>query len=233
MTGRPSNVSVLRTKPLDGAGYFVRDWQLWLQDVAGLAARIDDAETRLAFVAGTPLGAVAPVYLTDTHANRVANYPPGNYPAGSLFFESDRTLWFWNTGAAWKFVSGTYAAALAALPGGLGTDDTNLLFRATDYLHTWRWSGAAWGFDGGDASGYLVAVPVAATPPMGGLWQLCDGSSVLVAQPGATTALVTTPNLTTAPFLRGAWATLVANDLLTLAGAGTANSIGLDWYMRR
>lgn len=87
---------------------------------------------------------------------------------------------------------------LANIPGGFNAGDAGQLFTATDYQHRYRWTGSAWQFLEGDASGYMVMSKPDGTAPNGGLWGLCDGSAYNVAQSNGTVISVTTLNLTTA-----------------------------------
>ncbi len=137
--------------------------------------------------------------LADTHANRLSSYPASSYPAGTLFFETDRTLTYVNLLVSgtltWTYLSGIGYAVLASAYSGLGVADTNLLFFATDYFHLYRWTGAAFVFaPADDGSGYFRWDR---TTPNMGLWQICDGTAVNVAKADATgTTSVTTPNAT-------------------------------------
>lgn len=86
------------------------------------------------------------VVLYDTHANRLANYPAGNYVAGTLFYETDRQVIYVDTGTVWLYAVGIEYNSLASRPGDLGTNDVGFLFVASDYSDTvsYRWSGTAW-----------------------------------------------------------------------------------------
>jgi hypothetical protein len=155
--------------------------------------------------------------LHDTHANRINNVvstqTPPYYGRGRflryLYHESDTgamylcelvaniPTWIWVGGVAVVF-------GPASLPAGLGTNDAGYLAFETTFFHAYRWNGANWTFAPGDSgAGYVVASPTSAAP-FGGLWQLCDGSTVSVSKGDGTTTNVATPNLTGNTFIFGA-----------------------------
>ena len=103
---------------------------------------------------------------------------------------------------------------LANIPAGLNLGDTGQRFYATDYQHWYRWIGAGWAYDDGDAgSGFIAWFTIA---PRTGRWQLCNGAaSVSESRQDGTAGLVafsglaagTMPDLITTPtYLRGAGA---------------------------
>jgi hypothetical protein len=111
---------------------------------------------------------------------------------------------------------------MANIPTRLGSADAGQLFTATDYQHTYVWTGSAWEFAAGDASGYTVIGKPDGSPPDGGLWGLCDGSAYDVAQPDGTLASVATQALTAGAFLTGdAPGAAVASAATWAAGAKT------------
>lgn len=147
-------------------------------------------------VTGVPL-------IRDVWAN-LPLYPAASYPLGTVFYATDWLISYAvqqpggvNT---WIYYNGIYEAALASIPTALiGTYERNLIFRASDYLHNWIWSGSAWslttgGFHPGDI--YYYASP-SLVPNSDALWQVCDGSTVPVSQDNATlvnTAVPVRPN---------------------------------------
>jgi hypothetical protein len=89
---------------------------------------------------------------------------------------------------------------LADLPSGLSTKDQNTWFYAEDYFHTYLWNGSVWHFAPGDpGSGFILGF---LDTPQGGLWQLCNGSTVAQAKDDGTTQNVTVPDYTTASYLK-------------------------------
>lgn len=128
------------------------------------------------------------VTVRDTHANR-ASYPAANYPKGTIYFETDRTLYYMvqlpdGVTPTWIFFNGTWIDVFANLPT-LGANDRYVTFFATDFLQGWVWNGSAWHFAVGSSSDYLLSVfPGSTTPP--GVWGLCDGSTYTVTQDNAT-----------------------------------------------
>ncbi len=143
--------------------------------------------------------------LEGTHAERV-DIDPNNLSAPhSLFYETDTGVTYISVGEigslVWVYFSGVHYDVLASIPTTLGVDDEGYLFGATDYLHEWRWDGAAWHFAPGDpGSGYIVA---GVDVPLGGLWAACTGAGVTVATDAGLTASITSPNLTGDVFIRG------------------------------
>lgn len=93
----------------------------------------------------TQLGALASS-IQDTHANRLANFPAASSPKGTLFWETDRTVLYINTGTAWTYRLGIMRAAYASRPTDLGANDSDFKFYATDRTITYRWSGTVWNY---------------------------------------------------------------------------------------
>ena len=120
----------------------------------------------------TGLGTV----LEDTHANRLALYPAANSPVGTLFWETDRSVFYIieeNAGVlSWEYSAGMYSASFANRPTDLGTSDAGFLYFPSVYIHICRWSGSGWAIiDGG--GGYIVDSLVA----LGAGFVLCDGAA--------------------------------------------------------
>lgn len=147
-----------------------------------------------------PIGAVATIFQ-DTHANRIglAKYSPSTLPIGSVFWETDRTLLYFNQGtfgtSHWQYSLGTYSlsqAGVAGVIGALTAVDTNLLLEVTDYAHILKWNGAnlIWG-PGERGSGESCLFEV---DPTGPGWHLYDGSTATFLKSdgtlGTTGALV-------------------------------------------
>lgn len=168
---------------------------------------------------GRPHYPAPPWAQEDTHANRLALYPAASFPDGARFFETDRTVTYVAVAGVWTYAAGEMAAAIASLPS-LGAADAGFRFLATDYRHTFRWTGSAWEFAPGDAgSGFFQDFAIAP----GAEWQICDGSATTYAKADGTTAAFTTPNLTTGAYRKGAAAggytgTVNAAGTVTLAG---------------
>ncbi len=135
--------------------------------------------------------------LEDTHANRLANYPANSYPVGTLFWETDRTVYYLNTGTVgaqvWTYTAGEFSCTQATLPADLGTTDGGFLANVFDYGHLLIWSGAAWTWGPGDAgSGMLQLFEV---DPAGAGWHLYDGSTVSYLKADGTLGSIVLPNL--------------------------------------
>lgn len=146
-------------------------------------------------LSGLPgLGTQASV-IEDTHVNRV------RYPASQnqrvLFFEVDRFSLYLSVVSSgqwvWLWIAGTLNDATDSLTGkptDLVTTDQGFLYRSAFFGRVWRWSGSQWNYsDGSLGAGALVTTVVtlpAFGPPLGGLWQECDGSVVSIAHDDAT-----------------------------------------------
>lgn len=79
--------------------------------------------------------------LIDTHANRLANFPAGNYQPGTLFFETDRTVLYVDKAGVWNFAAGMYEDVFANRPIDLAAPDESFLFFATDTVALYAWNG--------------------------------------------------------------------------------------------
>lgn len=140
--------------------------------------------------------------VDHTHAERLLNYLPADFPLGTGFFESDRRLFYVNqtvSGAnAWVYVAGLMITTVAAQPIDLGVNDAGVQIWLPLQNHHFSWSGTAWQFD--DEEGGHFSERVSA--PTGAGWQLCDGTATdylqLVAGVIIATAF-TTPDEVTAP----------------------------------
>lgn len=134
------------------------------------------------------------VTIRDTHANR-ASYPAANYPQGTVYLETDRTLYYmvqFPAGVAtWVFFQGTWISTYSNLPT-LGINDRWVQFFATDFLQGWYWDGAAWHFAPGSSSGYSLQIFPGLTTLPPGVWGLCDGSTYSITQDDATLVNFTT-----------------------------------------
>lgn len=153
--------------------------------------------------------------IRDVWAN-LALYPAANYRLGTVFQATD-----WNVSyavqfpggvATWVYYNGIYENLLANIPSALlGPRDRSLLFRASDYLHNWQWTGTVFSLfaaaNNGFAGGLLPTTVMYNNggPPFGGtgaLWQACNGATVLVSQENGTTANQTVPTIADGWFVR-------------------------------
>lgn len=172
-------------------------------DLASLLPRILDLERLMVLINDTSqFAGGGGTVLVGTHADRLA-IDASTVGIGTVFFETDRTVFYIAVDAGsglhkWVYASGVFSSTLSGIPT-LGANDVNFLFGATDYLHLWRWTGAAWHFAPGDpGSGFIVA-----GSPVGGAWAACTGGSVTIATDAGGTTSVTTPNLTGEVFIKG------------------------------
>ncbi len=160
-----------------------------------------------------PIGTGA-IYA-DTHANRLTNFPPGNYIVGTLFWETDRFALYRvrdNAGTKVWTLMLTRPASLNSIlsrPADLGVEDAGYLVTITGGLgQFWqRWDGTNWIFHLGWYMDAEANRPVVASCSVGfvfvsidynyqawfvtfGAWQLWPGfggpaSGTLGAIPGA------------------------------------------------
>lgn len=111
--------------------------------VGDILYRVDRSTDPPVAVAVSALGRT----LQDSHANRIANYPPANYEVGTIFVENDRGITYViydNAGTnVWAYLTGTEIGPIANLPVDLGTFDERFRFLATDTGAHLRWNGTA------------------------------------------------------------------------------------------
>jgi hypothetical protein len=80
----------------------------------------------------------------------VANHSsrPSPLEKGQLLVEDDRRLMFVSmdigSGLEWVYVAGMWSDTYTNRATTFGAAETGLLFYASDYLHTWKWTGSAW-----------------------------------------------------------------------------------------
>lgn len=92
-------------------------------------------------------------------------------------------------------------ANLSTLAGTLTAANSGQLVYVTDYNHMLRWDGASFGWGPGEnGSGYISAFLNDPSPTTG--WQVCDGSGTTKLNSDGSTSVVTTPNYTTASYLK-------------------------------
>ncbi len=145
--------------------------------------------------------------ISDTWAN-LSLYPASNYAVGIGFFATDRTVAYsvqeTSPGVKnWIYYNGVYEAPIASVPVDLDDTSRDLVFRASDYLHSWIWDAGFTLTTGGLPPGtMLFANP---GPPFGGfgqLWHLCDGATVDVSQNDATLVSTVLPTIANTWFVR-------------------------------
>lgn len=126
---------------------------------------------------------------------------------------------------AW--MAGTEPMTYAAFTGRtFYASDGGYTVDITDYEHTIIWDGANWRWSPGDGSKYFQDSD--GTQPNGGVWQLCDGSTVnvMIITAGVVSLLsFTTPDTTGATFFRGGAYTGVVSP----TSAPTFNASGLTF----
>lgn len=180
---------------LDAALAPIRTELATLQEAISFQGQIDDL-TRLVWTINDSQGKPGVVVICDTHANR-AKYPATSFPNGAIYRETDRKA-VYITGppdklGVWVYSAGVMqssSSTLADLPVDLGANDSGFEFRSSVFYRKWTWDGAAWHYsDGGVGAGSQVSTSGPA--PSGGLWQVCDGSTVACALDNATVGNLT------------------------------------------
>lgn len=116
----------------------------------------------------------------------------------------------------WFFAAGTmHCVLLADLPGDLGLADDGFLADEAEYEHCYKWNGLGWRFaKQDDHQAGQISASAEGGAPLGGVWQICDGSTVTVSAGDGTTVN------RTAPALQGdTWIVGTAVDTPTRAAA--------------
>jgi len=173
------------------------------------------------------------VVIQDLHVNRKL-YPPASYALGSLYWETDRTVWYLNAvvkaANTWIYVDGTDHGTLSNIPTDLGANDSNFQYEVTDYAHILKWNGSGWAFLGNDASNYFIDGTGTAPSPVG--WHACDGSTVTYLKSDGTTGTTTVPNTnSTAAYVKSSGSysnTITSANAPGLTGHTASNTTGIS-----
>ena len=179
-------------------------------------------------IGSTPSAAVpATSHHSGSHAQRLS-VAAASVPVGTMFYETDRTLFYMAVTSGgtriWRYVSGTSRAAIANKPTGLGAGDAGLLFHATDYRRTWRWTGAVW--TRADSEDPRQVIWTDEDPGTG--WALANGSASNRTTDTATVEAFTLPDLI-GSYVKGASAytgsvnPAVAPTITGVVGAAAGN----------
>lgn len=132
-------------------------------EAAQAAAMVAPAAARAATPA-IPAGPVAPPFappifagdgggggddvVIGTHSDRLIAHPAINYPAGTLFWETDRTVFYVVTsesvGPTWRYAAGRYIDIFAMRPADLGLYDQGFRFLSWDTAHRLWWNVDVW-----------------------------------------------------------------------------------------
>lgn len=139
--------------------------------------------------------------IEDTHANRLLNFPATSYPIGTLFWETDRTVWYLVALVGgvnvWIWTGGMFSVAQSALPTDLGMNDASFRAYVSDYAHVLMWTGSAWMWapeDDRRAGEGPILREVDPSPSTG--WHLYDGSTVNYLLATGSLGSITLPDLT-------------------------------------
>jgi hypothetical protein len=173
MATSPTIALPLRTPVSDSNGLMTFPWSQLLQYILAAKASI-------------------PAFISGAHSVRLTSAAT-SYPAGSIFYESDRKVFYIALGGVWIYLSGVMSGSQPALPTDLGANDYGFLFYVTDFVHGLMWNGTGWVWAPGEAgSGFIVAFISA---PAGFGWQACDGSvNVETLGPDGILTFATVPN---------------------------------------
>ena len=170
--------------------------------------------------------------IEDTHAHR-ANYAASSYVDGTMYYETDRTVYYIVQAGTWVYMQGVMSGTLSpdTKPNDLGAADVGFRFDATDFFHEYVWNGTVWHYAPWDlGSGWMVM----GGQPNPSIFWLCNGSVATLSRDDGGTTTFTTPNTVSAnPFYQAGTynsVPLAANtptwDATAKTDAGTAHSHG-------
>lgn len=169
-----AQLGIFRTKPLNDSQDFVWPWIKFFQN---LEIQRENA----------------PQFFFNTHATRL-QLNPQNVSKGTLFYETDRTVYYMSNGGSWIYITGVFSTVLSGLPSDLATSDAGFLVNVTSYNHLLQWNGTSWQWGPGEAGGgFTVPFVTAPNPTMG--WHAADGTNVNQLQPNGGIVAVTVPNV--------------------------------------
>ena len=117
--------------------------------------------------------------IVTTHEMRIAGRPRASDDPGSLLFESNRNVAYasaqWGAaGRQWIYTAGMMVDAWTKRPADLGKFDVGFQFYAKDYMHLYRWDGAAWLIVSGEMRGVLAALPALTSSDIGFFYVATD-----------------------------------------------------------
>lgn len=147
-----------------------------------------------------------------------------------IFVATDLDYIAWSsTGASWVYAYGMRSVAqadIATFAALLGTNDARVLLEVTDYTHVLKWSGSAWNWGPGESGAH----PIEGHPVDPGVgWGLCDGSTYAYLQADGTTANFTTPDYTTAAYVKfGISSTIGPTAAGGVVSSESAHTHGVD-----
>ena len=178
----PPRIPDARNPVFDDNGHFLREWYSALANLVAFVLQL------------------APTYLQNTHAKRLAT-SAANYPDGTLFYETDRTIYYIARGKNWVYDHGNYPINQQALPTDLGISDTGFLAYVTDFAHLLQWTGTGWNWAPGEQGAGMQILFPDVVPSLG--WHVCDGAAgIQVLQSDGSYILVTMPNIGATTFYR-------------------------------
>ncbi len=129
--------------------------------------------------------------IEGTHAQRIGNYPAANYSDGTLFYETDRGVFYVDVQSVWTYATGVMQNTQSKLPTDLAAADAGFLYAVTDYAHLLAWSGTEWTWGPGEGgSGFIQSF---ASDPTGSGWHVCDGSVVEMLSSNGTLKKIQIP----------------------------------------
>ena len=141
------------------------------------------------------------ILIEDTHTHR-ANYPANSYVDGTMYYETDRTVYYIVQAGSWVYMQGVMSGTLSpdTKPVGLALADAGFRFDATDFYHEYVWNGTVWHYAPWDlGSGWMIM----GGQPNPAIFSLCNGSVATLSLDNGTTTTFLTPNTASDdPFLQ-------------------------------
>lgn len=168
------------------------------QSVATTATTATPAATDTAAAVGSLISTTG-----GTRKQRLV-YVPQQLTAGSTWWETDRQVLYVvqlvNAAHSWQYLAGTMRGTLSAKPTDLTTADAGLLYFATDYARTFRWTGSAWENAPGETAQGAISF-FDGNPGTG--WSIADGTTTTFSTATAGTTSKAKPNVVGA-YIKGA-----------------------------
>jgi hypothetical protein len=130
--------------------------------------------------------------VVGSHALRLTT-PSANYIDGTLYFETDRQVFYLSRGKMWNYFSGTFPVEQDGLPTDLQVNDAGFLAQVTDFAHLLRWTGANWEWGNNERNDFYLPFVTGPDPEIG--WAACDGSNQIKLNSDGSTEEVTVPNV--------------------------------------
>jgi hypothetical protein len=161
--------------------------------------------------------------IEDTNAHRIANYPASASPVGSIYYETDRMVFYLNETVGqkqqWVYILGQMSGTVVSVdqrPLLLGASDQGFLFTATDLGITYQWQ-----WNSGSMTGAWVPIVTAAVALQG-------SHSALTSHPAADYAVGTVFLQTDRFVVYEVQVVSSANAWVYVLGSMTGTTISVD-----